>query len=65
MRLYGRPGSRKLKDIFIDKKIPRRMRDAIPLVTGGERILWVAGVDIAHDYRVTEATKKVLHLSIL
>lgn len=65
VRLYGRPGSRKLKDIFIDKKIPRRMRDAIPLVTGGERILWVAGVDIAHDYRVTEATKRVLHLSIL
>jgi tRNA(Ile)-lysidine synthase len=44
----GTDGSKKLKDFFIDRKIPRRKRDAVPLVldSGGE-ILWVAGVEIS------------------
>ncbi len=54
MRPLGAPGSRKLQDLLIDRKVPRADRDGIPIVTDAEgRIVWVAGVAIAHDWRVT------------
>ncbi len=34
-------GSKKLKDYFIDKKIPKENRDSIPLITLGNDVLWV------------------------
>ncbi len=34
-------GSKKLKDYFIDKKIPKESRDSIPLITLGNDVLWV------------------------
>ncbi|QAS52719.1 tRNA lysidine(34) synthetase TilS [Halobacillus litoralis] len=45
MRLKGMRGSKKVKDIFIDQKVPARLRDTWPIVTDqtGE-ILWVVGL---------------------
>ncbi|MGI8317312.1 tRNA lysidine(34) synthetase TilS [Halobacillus mangrovi] len=45
MRLRGMNGSKKVKDIFIDQKIPAELRDTWPLVTdrNGE-ILWLVGL---------------------
>lgn len=42
MRLPG-TGSKKLKDIFIDKKIPRSMRNVWPFITYQDEIVWMAG----------------------
>lgn len=36
-------GHKKLKDLFIDDKVPREERDAIPLLAVGHEILWVIG----------------------
>lgn len=58
----GSPGSKKLKDFFIDQKIPSSRRALLPLVTCGDEIIWVAGVRIAHPYRVTEQAEKILLL---
>lgn len=60
----GSSGSKKLKDFLIDQKIPEWKRDFLPLITAENEILWVAGVRIAHPYRVTSATKKVLLLEL-
>jgi len=39
---------KKLKDFFIDRKIPRSCRDRIPLVLDNDgEILWVAGIEIS------------------
>ena len=43
IRPLGMKGSKKLKDYFIDKKVPRYMRGEIPLVISGDDVLWVAG----------------------
>ena len=43
MRPLGLGGSRKLKDILIDAKVPRREREEILVLVGGGEILWVAG----------------------
>lgn len=45
MTLKGMKGSKKLKDIFIDAKIPVDERDEWPVVTDREgRILWLPGL---------------------
>ncbi len=59
----GLPGSKKLKDFFIDQKIPRFRRDQVPLITDNDKIVWVVGFRIAEQYRVTEKTNKVLVLA--
>ncbi len=60
----GAPGSKKLKEFFIDQKIPRQNRDRYPLVVSPQaEIIWVAGLRIAHPYRITAQTEKVLVLS--
>ena len=50
----GLKGSKKLKDYFIDKKIPQRMRDSIPVLAVDNKILIVADVEIADEIKVTD-----------
>jgi tRNA(Ile)-lysidine synthase len=60
--LMNAPGSRKLSDIFTDRKIPRSLRQEIPILTANGAIVWIIGVGIAHSARITEQTGKVLKL---
>jgi len=53
-----------VKDLYINLKIPRRARLHWPLVCAGEQVAWVVGYRIAHPFRLTEATKRMLHLEI-
>ena len=54
----GLGGSKKLKDYFIDKKVPQRMRDAIPVLAVGNTILAVANIEIADSIKITEDTRR-------
>jgi tRNA(Ile)-lysidine synthase len=44
VRPAGGPGSRKLKELLIDLKVPRWRRDAVALLEGPRGILWVVGL---------------------
>ncbi len=61
----GLKGTQKLKDFFIDKKIPRAQRDGIPLVVDDDTIVWVAGWRMSDKHRVTENTKHVVRLTLM
>ncbi len=37
-------GRKKLKDLFIDRRIPREKRDSLSLLAWGDQILWIPGV---------------------
>ncbi|MDA8213273.1 MAG: tRNA lysidine(34) synthetase TilS [Clostridia bacterium] len=60
----GAPGHKKLKDFFIDAKIPREFRQKALLVCSGEKIVWVAGVRLAEPYRISSGTGKILALTV-
>jgi tRNA(Ile)-lysidine synthase len=65
LRPLGAPGSRSLQDLMIDRKIPRDERESVPIVVDREgRIVWVAGVAMAHDCRVTAPESGVVILEL-
>lgn len=59
----GLNGTKKLKDYFIDKKIPQRMRDTTPLLADGNNILIVADIEIADSVKVTDSTTNFYKIS--
>ncbi|HIT90303.1 MAG TPA: tRNA lysidine(34) synthetase TilS [Candidatus Merdenecus merdavium] len=63
--VIDRQGSKKkLKSYMIDEKIPRQLRDGIPLITDGSHILWVIGYRISEEYKVTKSTKNILKIQV-
>lgn len=40
----GMGHQKKLKDFFIDEKVPKYERDKVPLLIDGEKILWIVGM---------------------
>jgi tRNA(Ile)-lysidine synthase len=60
----GMDTPKKLKNFFIDLKVPRAERSTIPLVMSGGDICWVAGLRIGERFKLKEGTKKVLKLAV-
>jgi len=61
---YGMKGSKKIKDYFIDEKIPKDKRDKIPILTDDENILWIVGYRTSESYKITPNTQRVLVVSL-
>ena len=60
----GMNGHKKVKDFFIDLKVPSEIRAATPILTSEDRIAWVCGFRIAEDFKVTLQTKKIVRVTI-
>lgn len=58
----GMLGTKKLKDFFIDEKIPREARDSMPLVAVDNEIIWIIGRRYSDKYEVSNQTREVLVL---
>lgn len=52
--------SKKLQDYFVDEKVPRRKRDAVPLLCSGEDILWVVGLRTDERFLPGPETRRAL-----
>ena len=61
----GAPGSAKLSDLLINRKIPAESREALPVVLAGSAILWVPGLPPAESARLSGPTKGALRLTWL
>jgi len=59
-RPFGAPGAKKTKEILRAKKVPLAMRDRLPVVCSGGRIVWIPGLPAAEEFRVKPGTKKIL-----
>ena len=64
-RPFGLDGQKKLQDFLVDRKVARAERDRVPLVVDADdRIVWVAGHEIDEAFRVTDASRAVLILTL-
>ena len=50
----GCPYRRRLKELFIDHRVPQRERDRIPLLQVGDDLAWVPGITIHERFRLQD-----------
>jgi tRNA(Ile)-lysidine synthase len=55
---------KKLKEYFIDRKIPRAQRDKVLLVIHGDDILWIVGYYTDERYLADDKTRTALHIEL-
>lgn len=60
----GMNGTKKLKDFFIDEKIPREQRDRTPIIKDDKEIIWIAPYRMSEHYKIDETTNRILVLEI-
>lgn len=64
--VYDDAGRRqKLKDYFINEKVPKAVRDQVVLLAEDRHILWAAGCRISEYYKITEATGRILEVQYM
>ena len=63
-RPLGVKGYKKIKDFFIDEKVPRFLRKSVPLVECAEGVIWVGGFRIDERFKVNDREKNFLRISL-
>ena len=58
----GMAGHKKVKELFIEKKLPLVVRASLPLLLLGDEVIWIPGYGRSELGKVTPATKAILHL---
>lgn len=56
--------SKKVQDIFVNEKVPRRERMRIPLLVDRDSVIWIPGLRLSGRVRVTDQTARVLKIEI-
>jgi tRNA(Ile)-lysidine synthase len=60
----GMSGSKKLKDIFIDMKVPQDKRDKTPLICFGDNIAWIVGYKTSDGSKIDKSTKTIIKIRV-
>lgn len=63
IKILGLGGNKKIKDLFIDLKIPKEDRDKVPILADEQGIIWVIGYRMSEDYKVDKTSKNILRIS--
>lgn len=56
----GMKGHKKIKDFFVDLKVPSVLRRSTPILCQGEVPLWIAGYRIDERFKITSSTRTLL-----
>lgn len=59
----GAPGSAKVSDLLIDRKVPQAERDTLPVVVLGHAVIWVPGVPPSDNLRLHGPCESALRLT--
>lgn len=57
----GMSGHKKVKELFIEQKVPLSVRSTLPLLSLGQEILWIPGYGRSDFAKVHSNTKEILH----
>lgn len=61
----GMTGHKKVQDIFVDEKVPRRQRARVPLLTtSDDEIVWAVGYCLSEQFKVTGRTERYVRLTV-
>lgn len=63
-RPLGMRGHKKLKDLFIEKKVPLEVRSTLPLFLAGGEILWIPGYGRSDVAKVGPGTREILRIRV-
>lgn len=64
-RPLGMSGRKKVKDLFIDYKVPQSLRTKLPILAMGQEILWVPGYGRSEVARVTENSRSLVRIKVV
>ena len=60
---FGMKGHKKIKDFFMDEKVPKDQRDQIWLICDDAKIVWVHGMRLNEQCKITKETENILLIS--
>jgi tRNA(Ile)-lysidine synthase len=60
----GMQSEKKLKNFFIDLKIPREQRRAIPILLSNQTIVWISSYRIDDRFKITPQTRRILRIEM-
>jgi len=60
----GMDGHKKVKDIFIDEKIPASLRQSWPVIMDQSGIIWLPGLKKADRGKITNKTTQVITIMV-
>ena len=63
-RPLGMEGEKKIKDFFIDQKIPLLQRRGIPLLFFQSQLLWIAGLRLDDRFRIKAESRRILQVEL-
>ncbi len=61
----GMSGHKKIKDLFMEYKLPHGLRAKMPLLAVGQEILWIPGYGRSERAKVTANTALILRLTLV
>jgi tRNA(Ile)-lysidine synthase len=61
---FGMTGHKKLKDFFVDLKVPMEQRHSTPILCRGDTIVWVCGLRTDDRFKVTADTTRVMKVVV-
>ena len=59
----GMKGNKKVKDIFMDLKIPVDERDKIPVLCFDNEIAWLVAYKVSEKFKITKETKNIIKIT--
>ena len=60
----GQMRHKSLKEYMVTEKIPRSLRDKIPVLAEGNHVIWLIGYRISEYYKINRNTKRVLQVQL-
>ena len=63
IRPFGFSGSQKVSDILIDRKLPRLLRDEVPVLADRDEILWIIGIRSSERSRIEESATRAVRFN--
>lgn len=64
MVINGDGGRKKIKKLFVDMKVPCKLRNQIWCLASGNQVFWAIGLRMSEDAKVCSSTEKIIEITL-